>query len=126
MQGFPSAVFQRKRRFGEDKAHGNGSCRQNDILSRFNVIIQTRKLACKGFRARYFNGNGGLAKTKYGNGSCRQNNILSRFNVIIQTRKLACKGFRARYFNGNGGLAKTKRMATAVADKMTFCPVSML
>ena len=41
-------------------------------------------------------------------------------------RKLACKGFRAQYFNGNGGLAKTKRMATAVADKMTFCPVSML
>ena len=27
-------------------------------------IIQARKLACKGFRARYFNGNGGLSKTK--------------------------------------------------------------
>ena len=39
LQGLSSAIFQRKRRFGEDKAHGNGSCRQNSILSRFYVII---------------------------------------------------------------------------------------
>ena len=43
MQGFPSAIFQRKRRFVEDKAHGNNSCRQNYILSRFNVIIKPQK-----------------------------------------------------------------------------------
>ena len=46
--------------------------------------------------------------------------------VIIQVRKFACKGFRAQYFNGNGDLTKTKRMATAVADKILFCHVSML
>ena len=46
--------------------------------------------------------------------------------VIIQARKLACKDFRAQYFNRNGGLAKTKRPATAVADKILFCLVSML
>ena len=45
---------------------------------------------------------------------------------IIRARKLARKGFRAQNFNKNGGLAKTKRMATTVADKISFCLVSML
>ena len=43
------AIFQQKRRFGKDKAHSNGSCRQNSILSRFDVIIQVKKFACKDF-----------------------------------------------------------------------------
>ena len=82
LQGLFHAIFQQKRRFGEDKAHGNGSCRQNSILS--------------------------------------------RFDVIIQVKKFACKDFFTPYFNRNGDLAKTKRMATAVADKILFCLVSML
>ena len=47
LQGFSSAIFQRKRRFGEDKAHGNGSCRQNSILSRFDVIISSTQTYCQ-------------------------------------------------------------------------------
>ena len=49
------------------------------------VIIQVGKLACKGFRTQYFNGNGDLTKAKRGNDSCRQNLILSRFYVIIKS-----------------------------------------
>ena len=45
---------------------------------------------------------------------------------IIQVKKFACKDFFTPYFNRNGDLAKTKRMATAVADKILFCLVSML
>ena len=64
LQGFPSAIFQRERRFGEDKARGNGSCRQNYILSRFNVIIKAENLCCKGFRMQNFNGHGDPVKKK--------------------------------------------------------------
>ena len=45
---------------------------------------------------------------------------------IIQVKKFACKDFFTPYFNRNGDLAKTKRIATAVADKILFCLVSML
>ena len=41
------AIFQQKRRFGKDKAHGNGSCRQNSILSRFDVIISSTQTYCQ-------------------------------------------------------------------------------
>ena len=60
-------IFQQERRFGEDKARGNDSCRQNSILSRFYVIIQVKIRKREAFAdifTPYFNGNGDLAKTK--------------------------------------------------------------
>ena len=69
----------------------------------FNFVTfrryNTRKLARKGFRAQYFNGNGDLRNAKR-----RQRrlptkcSILSHFDVIIQ-EKFACKDFFTPYFN---------------------------
>lgn len=47
-------------------------------------------------------------------------------NVIIQVKMLACKGIFTPSFNRNGGFVKAKPQATKVADKISFCHVSML
>ena len=75
LQGLFHAIFQQKRRFGEDKARGNGSCRQNFNLSRFDVIIK-EETCLQGFPSAIFQRKRRFGEDKArGNDSCQYNII---------------------------------------------------
>ena len=90
LQGLFHAIFQQKRRFGKDKAHGNGSCRQNSILSRFDVIISSTQTYCQYvcknftlfFSRKYIKMASGIRKI-FPN-SARVNIIISSASIIIK------------------------------------------